>query len=79
MPANTSDKPVTACNDPCGDEQAPIANPCIRNCCLDDQDICIGCGRSLTEILGWNDASPAERQAILARCDIRKKSRKPFF
>lgn len=32
-------------------------NPCVRNCCLDDNNICLGCGRSLPEILEWHHAS----------------------
>jgi predicted Fe-S protein YdhL (DUF1289 family) len=39
-------------------------NPCVRNCCLDDKKICIGCGRSLPEILEWHDADPKRQQAI---------------
>ncbi|MDN3685302.1 DUF1289 domain-containing protein [Vibrio sinaloensis] len=25
-------------------------NPCVRNCCLNERDICLGCGRTLQEI-----------------------------
>ncbi|WP_154401651.1 DUF1289 domain-containing protein, partial [Vibrio cholerae] len=25
-----------------------------RHCCLDDKDICIGCGRTLDEICCWS-------------------------
>ncbi|MGZ8185918.1 MAG: DUF1289 domain-containing protein [Methylobacter sp.] len=28
-----------------------IASPCIRNCCLNNDDICLGCFRSLHEII----------------------------
>ncbi|MFZ1295916.1 MAG: DUF1289 domain-containing protein, partial [Pseudomonadales bacterium] len=31
----------------------PQASPCIRHCTLDEADICIGCGRSLQDILDW--------------------------
>ena len=44
-----------------------VASPCIRSCCLDDDDVCLGCGRSLDEIVGWNEASDDEKAAIVAR------------
>jgi predicted Fe-S protein YdhL (DUF1289 family) len=45
----------------------PLASPCIRNCCLDDDNVCMGCGRSLDEIVAWGTASPATKAAILER------------
>jgi predicted Fe-S protein YdhL (DUF1289 family) len=39
----------------------------VRNCCLDDDDVCLGCGRSLDEIVSWGTASDDEKRAILAR------------
>jgi uncharacterized protein len=53
----------------------PLASPCIRSCCLDDDDVCMGCGRSLEEIVAWNEASDAEKTAILARSRERAASR----
>lgn len=41
------------------------ASPCVRNCCLDENDICLGCGRSLDDILRWQQASDEEREAML--------------
>jgi uncharacterized protein len=49
-----------------------VESPCIRNCCLDDDDICLGCGRSLTEITRWSAADAATKQAILAAAAERK-------
>jgi uncharacterized protein len=51
------------------------ASPCVRNCCLDDQDICLGCHRSIAEIVGWSAAGTQERMAILARCQLRARQR----
>jgi predicted Fe-S protein YdhL (DUF1289 family) len=45
----------------------PLASPCVRNCCLDDDNVCLGCGRSLQEIVAWSTADPAEKAAILVR------------
>lgn len=41
-----------------------VASPCRRQCCLDDQDICLGCGRSLAEILEWAKADTPRRRVI---------------
>ena len=50
-------------------------SPCVRNCCLDADDICLGCHRSITEICAWHEASDAEKLAILLRCRERYKAR----
>ena len=50
-------------------------SPCIRHCCLDDNDICLGCFRSLNEIKNWQDASEQEKHKILAQAQQRKKCR----
>ncbi len=42
-----------------------IESPCVRNCCLDQQDVCLGCGRLLAEILEWQQASKARQQQIV--------------
>jgi uncharacterized protein len=55
-----------------------IASPCVRNCCLDEQDICLGCGRSLAEITTWSGSSDHERRAILERAAQRKRGQSPF-
>ncbi|MDE1251258.1 DUF1289 domain-containing protein [Vibrio aestuarianus] len=54
-----------------------IQNPCVRNCCLDENDICLGCHRTLSEILSWSSASSLEKQKILVNCTVRKSARKP--
>lgn len=51
---------------------ATTASPCVRSCCLDDDDICLGCYRSLAEITGWNAMNETDKQACLARCAARR-------
>jgi len=53
----------------------PVESPCVRNCCLDDKDVCLGCFRNLSEIKAWQAADSATRQAILARAHARKTAR----
>lgn len=48
------------------------ASPCVRNCCLDQQDVCVGCFRTLREIRDWYTASADERRVILANCAKRR-------
>jgi predicted Fe-S protein YdhL (DUF1289 family) len=62
--------------EPGGAPLPSIASPCVRNCCLDDGDICMGCFRSLTEICSWTASSPAEKTAILQRCAERREQRR---
>lgn len=50
-------------------------SPCVRNCCLDEEDVCLGCNRTLQEICGWHKASAVEKTAILIRCRERSKAR----
>jgi predicted Fe-S protein YdhL (DUF1289 family) len=50
-------------------------SPCVRNCCLDDADVCIGCGRHVAEILRWSAADAREREDILARAAARRAAR----
>ena len=59
-----------------GDARKRVESPCIRMCCLDDEDVCLGCYRTLTEICGWSAASDEERLEILERCREREKVKK---
>ena len=42
-----------------------VMSPCVRNCCLDDDDVCFGCARSLDEIKEWGVADTPRRLVIL--------------
>jgi len=35
------------------DPASPVLSPCVRMCTLDDDDVCVGCGRTLDDIKGW--------------------------
>jgi hypothetical protein len=56
--------------------EMPVASPCVRNCCLDDEDVCLGCHRSVEEIMAWGMAGNAERRAILQRAAERAEARR---
>ena len=53
-------------------------SPCVRNCCLDEADVCLGCGRHVQEIIGWGPASAEERRAILERAAARIAARPAY-
>ena len=45
-----------------------VSSPCIDLCRLDVAgELCVGCGRSMEEIAGWQSADDAERRAIVER------------
>ncbi|MCF2906875.1 DUF1289 domain-containing protein [Pseudoalteromonas sp. DL2-H2.2] len=54
-------------------EQAvQVPSPCIRHCCLDDNDICVGCYRTLNEIMNWQSSSNEQKRIVLQACEKRK-------
>ena len=53
----------------------PVQSPCIRNCCLDDDSICLGCFRSLQEIQEWSVVLDPRRHAILQNARRRREAK----
>ena len=51
-------------------------SPCLRMCCLDDENICLGCFRSLDEIRQWRELTTQQRQEILNTVNVRKLTHK---
>lgn len=51
----------------------PVQSPCIRNCCLDDHDMCLGCFRELEEIKRWSLVDDSSRHLILVNAKRRKQ------
>ncbi len=56
-------------------KQTSVASPCIRQCTLNLEDICLGCHRSLTEICAWSQMSDAQRGEVLQLSAKRKAMR----
>ncbi len=56
-------------------ELNPINSPCIRNCCLNEQDVCLGCFRSLEEIQLWSRIDHKQRLKVLLNAEKRKQTR----
>lgn len=49
-----------------------VQSPCVRNCCLNEEDICLGCFRSLEEITRWSIVDNEAKMQILAQAAMRK-------
>lgn len=48
----------------------PIASPCIRVCVL-IEDTCVGCRRTIHEIIDWKAMSDAEKATVMERVSIK--------
>jgi predicted Fe-S protein YdhL (DUF1289 family) len=42
-------------------------SPCVRLCTLNDDDVCIGCGRTLDDIKGWMAMPDEAKRACVQR------------
>ncbi|MDZ4335728.1 MAG: DUF1289 domain-containing protein [Pseudomonas sp.] len=56
-------------------QERPVASPCVHVCALDDEDICIGCQRTVAEITRWSLMDNAERREVLVLCHTRAKAK----
>jgi len=57
-------------------QEETLRSPCVRICTLDDDDICIGCGRTLEEIKRWNSYSPLEQKLRMVNSIRRQEDRR---
>ena len=51
-----------------------VQSPCIENCCLNDQKICLGCFRSIVEISQWSQMNDRMRLDVLHKAENRRKT-----
>jgi len=49
-----------------------IHKPCIRQCCLDEHDVCMGCYRTLYDMRVWHGSSDKEKIHMLHLAKERK-------
>jgi predicted Fe-S protein YdhL (DUF1289 family) len=49
------------------DAEDTIKSPCTRHCTLNEDDICVGCFRSLNDILNWQTSSNQEKADIVEK------------
>ncbi len=48
-------------------EGSRTPSPCVRRCTLNEQDQCVGCGRTLADICGWTAMSEAAKAECVTR------------
>lgn len=49
-----------------------VTSPCVGNCCLDNNDMCVGCFRLMDEILNWAQADVTQKKKILLNSQNRR-------
>jgi predicted Fe-S protein YdhL (DUF1289 family) len=50
-----------------------VQSPCIENCCLNNDNVCLGCFRSIAEIIQWQQMDNSMRLEVLRQAENRKK------
>ena len=49
-------------------DDARASSPCVNLCTVDPlTGYCIGCGRTVAEVVGWRDMGAAGRRTVLAQ------------
>ena len=49
-------------------KKSPIESPCI-SVCRYENEVCVGCGRTVDDITNWYDMTDNEKQAVLNRIE----------
>lgn len=49
----------------------PVDSPCVGICALDEEDLCLGCRRHISEIAAWTRFSTEQRRHILMQLPTR--------
>ena len=48
------------------------ASPCTEICTLDDADRCLGCGRTLQEIIDWSSMTAEQQWTVVRSLPVRR-------
>jgi len=51
-----------------------VKSPCVHICCLDEQDVCLGCYRTCDEICKWGAMNNEERKDVMKKVAERENS-----
>ena len=49
-----------------------VESPCMSICRYEDE-VCVGCGRTVDEVVGWYDMTDKQKQAVLTRLDEKNR------
>ena len=53
-----------------------VMSPCVSMCCLDEDDVCIGCYRSGKEIASWGKLDNDGKRDVLKKVSQRMAGKK---
>ena len=56
------------------DARYPVPSPCNNVCRLNQDQICVGCGRNVEEICDWSQADAERRREICLAARARKST-----
>lgn len=56
-----------------------VASPCVHICCLDDNDVCLGCYRTGDEICQWGAMDDDARREVMKKVAEREQSASNFM
>jgi len=48
-----------------------MKSPCVRLCSLNEDGLCLGCGRLVNEITSWSAYSEERRDEVMQACEER--------
>ena len=57
-------------------EMSTIEKPCIRKCCLNEKDVCMGCYRTLDDMRVWHKVTTSEKKNMLMLAEKRRLEHK---
>ena len=61
------------------EREKPVKSPCISICVLNEEDLCVGCFRTVEEICSWSSYSNSERREVLKRSLVRARKADAFL
>lgn len=56
--------------------KSTVESPCVRRCTLNEKDVCLGCGRTLAEILNWHNLTYEQKLKIIKTFETQEQTRK---
>lgn len=59
-------------------QEKPIKSPCVSVCALDENDVCVGCYRTGSEISRWGSMDNTQKRQVLVLSGERSRVNNPF-
>ncbi|MFT4766841.1 MAG: putative Fe-S protein YdhL (DUF1289 family) [Oleispira sp.] len=55
-------------------ENTLVKSPCVSICCLNEEDVCLGCYRSCDEICKWGAMDNEQRNDVMKKVAEREQN-----